>query len=75
MHRQTGIAACGLLVLLFYLCLEDTAYGRITNLALDKPATCSSYEADYTPDRAVDGDLGTSWFTAVGDAASSPFAR
>ena len=37
------------------------------NLALNKPATASSYEAVFTANAAVDGDAGTRWSSAFSD--------
>lgn len=37
-------------------CALSTDLPAYQNLALNKPTACSSHEADYTSDRAVDGD-------------------
>ena len=51
----------------------------VENLALEPGVTAtasSQFSAGFPPDLVIDGDLNTSWFTAVGDAANrgtSPF--
>ena len=53
--------------------------GELTNIARAFGVTAnasSSYGAAYAPDRVIDGNLSTTWYTASGDAAhlgGSPF--
>ena len=50
------IMLCGLLFPISRPLLQGEFSGQDGNLALGKPAACSSHEGDYYPERAVDGD-------------------